>query len=71
MFSGKLKCKWTGPFIITEVFPHGAVEMENNEGSNFTVNRQRIKMYLGHAKSVHEVVEAHLLDELRTVDECP
>ena len=22
---GKLKSKWTGPYLITQVFPHGAV----------------------------------------------
>ncbi|XP_015081337.1 uncharacterized protein LOC107024942 [Solanum pennellii] len=29
LFLGKLKSKWTGPFLIIEVFPHGAVELEN------------------------------------------
>ena len=23
---GKIKSKWTGPYFITQVFPHGAVE---------------------------------------------
>ncbi|XP_015084189.1 uncharacterized protein LOC107027570 [Solanum pennellii] len=31
LFSSKLKSKWTGPFLITKVFPHGAVELENKE----------------------------------------
>ena len=64
LFPGKLRSKWTSPFLINKVFPHGAVELDNNEGSKFTVNRYRIRMYLGHAKSVHEVVKAHLLDEV-------
>ena len=25
---GKLKSKWTGPYLITQVFPHGAVELK-------------------------------------------
>ena len=29
LFLGKLKSKWTGPFLITKVFPHGEVELEN------------------------------------------
>ncbi|PIN21729.1 DNA-directed DNA polymerase [Handroanthus impetiginosus] len=29
LFPGKLKSRWFGPFPITEVFPHGAVELEN------------------------------------------
>ncbi|TMW80456.1 hypothetical protein EJD97_019855, partial [Solanum chilense] len=31
-FSGKLKSKWTGPYLITQLFPHGAIESETNEG---------------------------------------
>lgn len=50
-------------FLITKVFPHRAVEQENKEDTRFTVNGQRIKFYLGHAKSVHEVVEAYNRDE--------
>ena len=53
-----------GPFLITKVFPHGAVELENKEGAKFTVNGQRIKIYLGHAENVHVVVEAYHLDEV-------
>ncbi|XP_015075406.1 uncharacterized protein LOC107019410 [Solanum pennellii] len=64
LFSGKLRYKWKGLFLITKVFPHGAVELENKEGAKFTVNEQRIRIYLGHAESVHEVVEAYHLDEV-------
>ncbi|XP_015075157.1 uncharacterized protein LOC107019092 [Solanum pennellii] len=63
LFSGKLKSKWTGPFLITKVFPHKVVELENKEGARFMVNGKRIKIYLGHAESAHEVVEAYYLDE--------
>nr|XP_004234900.1 uncharacterized protein LOC101253980 [Solanum lycopersicum] len=42
MFSVKLKSKWTSPFLITKVFPHGAVELENKEDARFTVNGQQI-----------------------------
>jgi len=27
LFPGKLKSKWSGPFMIKEVRPHGAVEL--------------------------------------------
>ena len=40
MFPGKLKSKWTGPYLITQLFPHGAVELENKEGVRFKVNGQ-------------------------------
>ena len=45
--SGKLKSKRTGPYLITQVFPHGAVELKTKEGVRFKVNRERIKLYFG------------------------
>ena len=32
---GKLKSKWTGPYLITQVFPYGAVELKAKEGVRF------------------------------------
>ena len=52
LFPGKHKSKWTGPFLISQVIPHGAVELENNEGVTFKVKGKRTKIYLGHAKKV-------------------
>ena len=49
LFPGKLKSKWTGPFFLTKVLPHGAVELKNSEGTRFMVNGQRIKVYLRNA----------------------
>ena len=40
LFSGKLKSKWTGPYLITQLFLHGAVELESKEGMRFKVNGQ-------------------------------
>ncbi|CAM9000120.1 unnamed protein product [Rhodiola kirilowii] len=46
LMPGKLKSRWTGPFTITKVFNHGAVELESpDNGSRFTVNGQRVKHY--------------------------
>ena len=50
LFPGKLKSKWTGPYMVTQLFPHGVVELESNKGVRFKVNRQRIKMYFGNAE---------------------
>ena len=47
-FPGKRKSKWTGPYLITQLFPHGAVELGTKEGVQFKVNGQGIKLYLGH-----------------------
>lgn len=51
-------------FLITKVFPHGAVELEKKDDTRFIVNGQRIKIYLGHAESVHAVVQAYHIDEV-------
>ena len=45
LFPGKLKSRWSGPFIVTKVYPHGAVEIQENNGNPFTVNGQRLKHY--------------------------
>ncbi|XP_012853113.1 PREDICTED: uncharacterized protein LOC105972683 [Erythranthe guttata] len=47
-FPGKLKSRWSGPFTILEVFPHGAVELLDFETiKSFIVNGQRLKHYWG------------------------
>ena len=60
----KLKSKWTGPYLITQLFPHGVVELETKEGVLFKRNRDRIKLYFGHRASWNEVIEAYHLDEV-------
>ena len=61
---GKLKSKWTGPYLITQVFPHGELELETKEGVRFKVNGERIKLYFGHKASGNKVIEACHLDEV-------
>ena len=47
LFSGKLKSRWTGPFVVKTVFPHGAVEISDTKiGNDFKVNGQRLKPFL-------------------------
>ena len=47
IFPGKLRSKWTGPFIVKVVYPYGAVEIENPEnGKIFKVNGQCLKPFL-------------------------
>ncbi|CAM8966022.1 unnamed protein product [Rhodiola kirilowii] len=54
LMPGKLKSRWTGgPFTITKVFNHGAVELESpDDGGRFTVNGQRVKHYHGEANLI-------------------
>ena len=61
---GELKSKRTGPYLITQVFPHGAVELNSKEGVWFKRNRDRIKLYFGHKASGNEAIEAYHLDEV-------
>ena len=67
LFPGKLKSKWTGPYLITQVFPHGAVELKAKEGVRLQSNRDRIKIYFGHKTSGNEVIEAYHLDEVLVI----
>nr|GEX91712.1 reverse transcriptase domain-containing protein [Tanacetum cinerariifolium] len=47
IFLGKHKTRWSGPFIITKVFPYGTVELSQANGPNFKVNGHRVKHYFG------------------------
>ncbi|XP_076958124.1 uncharacterized protein LOC143633763 [Bidens hawaiensis] len=48
LFVGKLRSKWTGPYLVKEVFPYGVVELENpNNGTSWKMNGHRLKHYLG------------------------
>ena len=71
LFLGKLKSKWIAPYLITQLFPHGAVELENKECVRFKVNRQRIKFYTGYAETANEVMEAYNLYEVWVIKSPP
>ena len=47
LFPGKLKSRWSGPFTVTKVFPHGGAEVSHLEKGTFTVTIQRLKPYYG------------------------
>ena len=47
LFTGKLKSKWNSPFVVKNVYPCGAVEIENPKDSvTLKVNGQILKSYL-------------------------
>ncbi|XP_073277647.1 uncharacterized protein [Primulina huaijiensis] len=47
IFPGKLRSRWTGPYVVKHVYPYGAVEIENpKNGDVFKVNGQRLKPFL-------------------------
>ena len=46
LFQGKLRSRWSGPFVINKVLPYGAIELKNEKnGDTFKVNGQRLKPY--------------------------
>ncbi|CAN6725422.1 unnamed protein product [Malus baccata var. baccata] len=58
LFPGKLCSKWVGPFIVTNVFPHGAVQIKSlRTQQEFKVNGHRLKPY-------YETFEEHVVEEV-------
>ena len=53
LFPGKLKSKWSGPYTVVASTPFGAVTVKDESGSEFKVNGQRLKHYLG--GSINEI----------------
>ena len=47
LFPSKLKSRWSGPFLVKQIFPHGVIEVQHPDGHSFKVNGQRLKLYLG------------------------
>jgi hypothetical protein len=46
LFPGKLRSRWVGPFIVTNVFEHGAIEIKSMDtGKVFKVNGHRLKPF--------------------------
>ncbi|CAN6547343.1 unnamed protein product [Malus baccata var. baccata] len=58
LFPGKLRSKWVGPFIVTNVFPHGVVQIKSlRTQQEFKVNGHRLKPY-------YETFEEHVVEEV-------
>ena len=47
LFLGKLKSRWSGPYTVVASTPFGAMTLKTDSGSEFKVNGQRLKHYLG------------------------
>nr|GFA43621.1 reverse transcriptase domain-containing protein [Tanacetum cinerariifolium] len=47
IFSSKLKSYWSGPFMISEIYPYGTAKLIHPDGCNFKVNCHRLKHYHG------------------------
>ena len=53
LFPGKLKSRWSGPYTVITSTTFGAVTLKDESRSEFKVNDQRQKHYLG--ESINEV----------------
>ena len=59
LMPGKLRSKWIGPFQVTNVFPYGAVEIQDiNSNKVFKVNGQRLKPF-------YEGFEEHMIHKVQ------
>lgn len=58
LFPGKLRSRWIGPFVVTNVFSHGAFEIQSiKTGKPFKVNSHRLKPY-------YELSTEHTIEEI-------
>ncbi|XP_074559897.1 uncharacterized protein LOC141815936 [Curcuma longa] len=54
---GKLKSRWEGPFVVTNISPFGVVEIQDMTGSTFKVNGHQLKHY-------HEGMEGKIMESV-------
>ncbi|KAM2251795.1 hypothetical protein ACFX1S_006391 [Malus domestica] len=58
LFPGKLRSIWIGPFVVTNVFSHGAVQIQSlKTQQEFKVNGHRLKPY-------YEAFEEHVVENV-------
>ena len=58
---GKVWSKWEGPFKVIRTSSHGAVTLQNDEGTLFKVNGQHLKMFLEPKKPPEDLDEVDFL----------
>ena len=54
---GKLQSKWEGPFMVISTSSHGAVTLQNDEGTLFKVNGHHLKIFLEPKKTPEDFDE--------------
>ena len=55
LFPGKLRSRWSGPFVVHHIYPHGAVDLVDDNGAIFKVNGHRLKKYYARAEPNEEI----------------
>jgi hypothetical protein len=57
LFPGKLRSRWSYPFIVKHVYPYGTFDIENPKNDNvFKVNGHRLKLYFDNFPSENESI---------------
>jgi hypothetical protein len=56
---GKLRSKWEGPLKVINSSSHGAITLQNDEGTLFKVNGQHLKLFLEPNKELEEIDVIH------------
>jgi len=57
LFTGKLRSRWSGPFIVKHVYPYLAFNIKNpKNGHVFKVNEHRLKAYFDNFPSEIESI---------------
>ena len=71
---GKLKSRWSSLYMLIAFTPYGAIGLRSDNGKDFQVNSQRVKLYLGQnlpPPETHNVgVVHHLVDSLIEIQLC-
>ncbi|CAN6687761.1 unnamed protein product [Malus baccata var. baccata] len=68
LFPGKLRSKWIGPFVITNVSSYGAIQIQSlKTGHEFQVNGHRLKPY--YENFVEQTVEDICLGAVGSIEE--
>ncbi|KAJ4713078.1 Pol polyprotein [Melia azedarach] len=56
LYLGKFKSRWTGPYMVTRVFPNGTIKVKDpTDGQTFKVNGQRLKHYVERIYQLKEI----------------
>ncbi|GJY39858.1 reverse transcriptase domain-containing protein [Tanacetum coccineum] len=63
LFPGKLKSKWYGQFAVSKDMKNGAIELYDEGGNEFIINKQRVKPYKKDASNVDKDEDITLEDE--------
>ena len=64
-FPDKLRSRWDGPFIVTQIFLHGAIKIHDPRNGNiFKVNGQRLKPYVDEIAHKEQIDTIYLCDPL-------